>query len=188
MYNGYMRKKAKQLKFTCVNCENVFYKPEHRLKYDKNLFCSRKCQYNYCQGENHPNYKGGNININGYKRVKIKGKDILEHRLVMEKHIGRKLKKNEHIHHIDKNKLNNSIENLQIVTNAEHHSIHMIENINNGSNIRGVSFDKERNRWFARISYKKKNIALGRYKSREEAIKARRNAERKFGYITSQSI
>lgn len=47
-----------------------------------------------------------------------------EHRYIMEKAIGRKLSKDEIVHHIDKNPLNNKLENLQIVTKEEHREIH----------------------------------------------------------------
>jgi hypothetical protein len=46
------------------------------------------------------------------------------HRLVMEKMIGRPLRSDEIVHHIDGNKLNNDPSNLQIVTRAEHIRIH----------------------------------------------------------------
>jgi hypothetical protein len=50
---------------------------------------------------------------------------ILEHRLVMEKHLGRYLEPDEVIHHIDGNTSNNAIENLRLFTNqAEHSSFH----------------------------------------------------------------
>lgn len=39
---------------------------------------------------------------------------VLEHRLVMARHIGRPLEEHETVHHIDGNKLNNSVENLQL--------------------------------------------------------------------------
>lgn len=61
----------------------------------------------------------------GYKSFKpYHGKRILEHRIIVENSIGRSLEKNEHIHHIDGNKLNNSINNLQIVSPTEHAIIH----------------------------------------------------------------
>lgn len=49
---------------------------------------------------------------------------VFEHRYVMEKHLGRALTKNEHIHHIDFNKLNNNISNLMLLTNREHTRLH----------------------------------------------------------------
>ena len=48
-----------------------------------------------------------------------------QHRLIMEKFLGRKLTKNEHIHHIDFNKSNNDINNLFLFhTNDAHLSYH----------------------------------------------------------------
>ena len=47
-----------------------------------------------------------------------------EHRLVMEKYLGRPLRSDEIVHHKDGNKQNNDISNLEIVTRAEHINIH----------------------------------------------------------------
>lgn len=43
------------------------------------------------------------------------------HRFVMEKHIGRKLKPEEVVHHIDENKANNDISNLMLLPNNSAH-------------------------------------------------------------------
>jgi hypothetical protein len=48
---------------------------------------------------------------------------VFVHRLVMSEKIGRPLTKDEHVHHIDGNKLNNNIENLMLVTRSEHTKI-----------------------------------------------------------------
>jgi hypothetical protein len=48
---------------------------------------------------------------------------VKEHRLIMEQHIGRYLTDQEVVHHIDKNKTNNSIENLLLFKD---HSEHML--------------------------------------------------------------
>jgi len=48
-----------------------------------------------------------------------------EHRLVMEEKLGRKLKTNEYIHHIDGDKTNNDPDNLKIMTPAEHIKYHL---------------------------------------------------------------
>ena len=42
----------------------------------------------------------------------------------MEEHIGRMLEHNEVVHHIDGNGLNNSIENLQVMSRKEHQALH----------------------------------------------------------------
>lgn len=61
-----------------------------------------------------------------YKKVKLPdGSTIDEHRLIMENHIGRKLGRDEVVHHIDENKFNNSICNLQLLTRREHSKLHM---------------------------------------------------------------
>lgn len=52
---------------------------------------------------------------------------ILEHRYVMEQHLNRKLKYNEVVHHKDHNKTNNSINNLELLTNKEHSKKHQFE-------------------------------------------------------------
>jgi hypothetical protein len=46
------------------------------------------------------------------------------HRLVVEKYLGRYLKKEEHIHHIDFDIENNSVDNLYIVNNKKHQKLH----------------------------------------------------------------
>lgn len=49
---------------------------------------------------------------------------ILEHRLVMEKHLKRRLGRNEHVHHRDRDRQNNAIANLELISPAEHTSLH----------------------------------------------------------------
>ena len=49
---------------------------------------------------------------------------VYKHICVACERLGRPLKANEHVHHIDFNKLNNSIENLLVCTNRAHVFIH----------------------------------------------------------------
>ena len=62
------------------------------------------------------------IDNNGYRRFTDSNK--LVHRYVMEKKLGRKLKQGEIVHHINRNKLDNSFENLEIFSNQEEHERH----------------------------------------------------------------
>jgi hypothetical protein len=84
--------------------------------------------------ENNPAWKGGRkIRKDGYILVAapenhpyaFDGLYILEHRLIMEKHIGRFLDPDEVVHHVDKNPQNNSIDNLILFNSqAEHIRAH----------------------------------------------------------------
>ena len=61
----------------------------------------------------------------GYKgKTYIGGRYVYEHRLFVEQKIGRLLVKGEVVDHIDGNKLNNGIENLQILNPISHREKH----------------------------------------------------------------
>lgn len=72
----------------------------------------RKDGYILVAVDQHPYPAGGKASGTGY---------VLEHRLVMEKHLGRYLEPAEVVHHIDGNPSNNDISNLKLyASNAEH--------------------------------------------------------------------
>ena len=62
------------------------------------------------------------LNEKGYLFRCVNGKRIYLHRFIVECYIGRKLKKNEIVHHIDGNVLNNNIMNLEVMTQSIHFS------------------------------------------------------------------
>jgi len=108
----------------CKECGKRIKTKKCRIKTHK--YCSRKCCYKNTKGRPIGQGKYGpyrNLMANGYFRVIIKGNHQYEHRYIMEKHIKRKLKKYEVVHHIDGNKQNNSINNLKIFNKKEHDRI-----------------------------------------------------------------
>ena len=52
---------------------------------------------------------------------------VMEHILVMEKHIGRYITRDEVVHHINENRSDNRIENLRLMTFKEHAKFHLEE-------------------------------------------------------------
>lgn len=58
-----------------------------------------------------------------FRRIS-KGVYVPEHRVIMEKLLKRKLKTEEVVHHIDRNRSNNELSNLRVMTNKEHLNLH----------------------------------------------------------------
>lgn len=61
-----------------------------------------------------------------YKAIKVNGVKYDEHRYIMEQYLGRKLRKDEVVHHKDGNKRNNDIENLVLMSRSEHSREHQL--------------------------------------------------------------
>ena len=80
----------------------------------------RSCFVKWCLGENHPNWKNGHLLKSGYKQICVNGCQIQEHRYVMEKYLGRKLKSHDIVHHLNGIRNDNRIENL-VVTDSHNH-------------------------------------------------------------------
>ncbi len=79
------------------------------------------------------NHRGESLQKNGYVTVSIGNKKYYKHRLVMEEHLGRKLRPDEEVHHINGDRTDNRIENLTLLCKRDHRRNHAQE--------RGFGFD-----------------------------------------------
>ena len=115
---------------TCLYCRKEFKKSEQFLPAArKRHFCSRECFVKYCLKNNElipddiVNTKR-TINKSGYVTIfaplhpTASSYRILEHKYVMEKYLGRSLRKGEAVHHKNGIKDDNRIENLELWTRS----------------------------------------------------------------------
>lgn len=66
----------------------------------------------------------GAIDSQGYRLVTQAGRRDFEHRLVMERARGQRLRTDEHVHHVNGDRLDNRPENLWVLAPAEHTRLH----------------------------------------------------------------
>ena len=85
------------------------------------------------------------------------------------------------IDHINGVKDDNKWMNLREATNTDNNR-NKCTHKNNTSGVMGVRFRKDRNTWIAEICSKSKVIRIGSFKKKINAIIARKEAEKKYGY------
>ena len=113
----------------------------------------------------------------GYWQVKLRGTLYKCHRIIFfMSH--KKDPLNLHIDHEDRNKGNNKIDNLRLVTNSEN-SRNTGNRSNNTSGVKGVHLYKH-GKYGAFITVNKNQIYLGVFANLEDAVAARKAAELKY--------
>lgn len=122
-----MSKWHKGRKFSKEHCENM-----SKVRIGKPLSEETKRKM---KGRKSSNWKGGRQKrLDGYVTIHqpthpfcIRNSYVYEHRLVMEKHLGRYLKPEEVVHHINGMPDDNRLENLQLFkNNSEHMKFHTL--------------------------------------------------------------
>lgn len=116
----------------CKSCGKTFNRgylksgrPEGIEDYRVRIFCCIECSCKFRVGNNHYLFKPeGSKRSDGYVRYSNNGRREYLHRVIMEKHLGRKLLQSEDIHHINGNPSDNRIENLQLIGRSDHLKLH----------------------------------------------------------------
>ncbi len=101
----------------CDGCyRNKLYsdplKKAHRNRYDRNSYRKEKGIPIDLPPLKAP--AGSGYVHAGYRKISVKGKAIPEHRFIMSQYLKRDLRKEEQIHHVNGDKLDNRIENLEL--------------------------------------------------------------------------
>lgn len=112
-----------------------------------------------------PNTEAGSLKPDGYKYIGYKGKVYCAHRVVFYYHHGYLP---EYVDHINHNRSDNRIENLRAATPSEN-QCNRVLNRNNTSGVKGVTWNKNRNKWQASICFEGKVYNLGRFEKLEDA-------------------
>lgn len=126
-------------------------------------------------------------NPDGY----IESENGLLHRIVMSVNNLDGIKVQiDHIH--DKNSRHDNRKSNLRIANASTNGMNRDIRSNNTSGCTGVNFDKRSGKWRARIKINGREIELGKFKEKEDAIKVRKEAEEKYfgewSYDNSQAI
>lgn len=134
------------IKLKCDNCGGNFERPGHELApHRRNNTFKHFCTVCYtparCQVEGNEKRKENlqhligdkQIDSCGYMTVYVANTHLYstgycgrqrEHILVMENHLQRSLEKGEVVHHLDGDKINNDISNLDLCSVTEHNACH----------------------------------------------------------------
>ena len=142
------------------NILGIDFKYEDDKMYRYSTYYKKWC----CCNDSKPN--------NGYIRIRINKKLYYLHRLIYKYHNEdfdiTDSSSNNQIDHMNINPLDNKIENLRVVNNSQNQrNQHKLKNCS--SKYRGVSWNKQNNKWNADITINYKTKHLGLFDNEEEA-------------------
>lgn len=188
----------------CRNCNKQFERKHYQT--NPPVYC-KECRYRTCEGcgkrfklTNQQIYTSGwgrfcslkcsgsrfphRFKKSGYWCVKSNGHPkayeqdyYYEHILVMEKHLGRYLRKDEVVHHKDGNRTNNNLNNLEVKKRSEH-SLHHFPKVSFSEDV-GIDHSQ-----YAKLSRKNQHRAYIRGKYDEQEYDPYNPMANSRGYVS----
>src|ERR1035437_1347029 len=119
----YLPKGVKRQQELCLYCNNLAKIVSMQLCHMHYIRWREKRSMDLGKNAWNKRKKNG-MDVHGYVRKSLEKGRILEHRFVIEQHLGRRLSPEEIVHHINGIKTDNNIENLEIVTRQDHSKLH----------------------------------------------------------------
>lgn len=120
--------------------------------------------------------------------ITMKGKMYFRYRFIWIMHNGRPVAGGKEIDHINRNTLDDRIENLRECNRSEN-SWNASLSVKNKSGFRGVTWKPHAKKWRADICVKDKRIHLGYFKTVDEAVEARVKASNQmFGTFSNEEV
>lgn len=123
--------------------------------------------------------EAGVVNHQNYRVIWVAGGTLRAHRIIWALHFG--AYPDGDIDHINGDPSDNRVANLRDVPHAENMRNLKLQK-NNTSGVSGVRWKPNRAKWEAKIKVAGKFIYLGEFKKFSEAVAARKEAEKTYGF------
>lgn len=144
-----------------------------------------KCNWSWKVHWRKDGKEAGYLDPTGYVHIRLQNTLYKAHRLAFFYMTGKWPA--QEIDHINHARADNRLANLREATRTENvkNASRRTDNVTGQT---GVCFDNRKRRWLVQISYGGKNRQAGRYINFEDAVKARKAAEIKYGYHENHGL
>lgn len=125
-----------------TTCSVEFCEGFHRAK----GFCSKHYARFLRHGHTNPTRGFGHTDSKGYRYLRVNGKEKMEHRYIMEKHLGRSLLPEENVHHLNGDRADNRLANLELWSTSQPPGQRVVDKVKWAKEIIAL-YDKEGSQW-----------------------------------------
>jgi len=113
--------------------------------------------------ENKTEFDIDTLNTGGYKTISLNARPYVLHRIKYQLFVNRILDDSEIVDHIDRDKTNNSIDNLRVVDASVNAQNKSMQNVNKTSKYKGVYLDKSKDIFISKIMFRGESVFLGSF-------------------------